>query len=178
MYTEFVFAGFGGQGVLTAGMLLAHTGAENGKEVTWIPSYGSEMRGGTANCTVKVGDEEIPSPFAKRIDVLAAMNGPSLAKFAKQVKKGGHIIVNSSIVHEAPELEGVNIYMIPVSEMAQEMGNPRSANICVLGAAVAASDILSREALTAGISSYFKKGDNTSNIAVFNAGYDAVKKES
>lgn len=87
MVKEFVFAGFGGQGVLTAGMLLANTGAINDMEVSWIPSYGSEMRGGTANCTVKLGDEEIPSPFAKHIDVLVAMNRPSLDKFAGMVRK-------------------------------------------------------------------------------------------
>ena len=86
MIKEFVFAGFGGQGVLTAGMLLANTGAINDMEVSWIPSYGSEMRGGTANCVVKIGDEEVPSPFAKHIDVLVAMNGPSVEKFAGMVK--------------------------------------------------------------------------------------------
>ena len=101
MIKEFVFSGFGGQGVLTAGTLLANTGAINNLEVSWIPSYGSEMRGGTANCVVKIGDEEIPSPFAKRIDVLVAMNKPSLEKFAGMVCKGsGVIIVNSSVVHD------------------------------------------------------------------------------
>ena len=105
MLKQFVFAGFGGQGILTAGMILAHIGSLYGKEVIWMPSYGSEMRGGTANCSVKISDEAIASPFIKKIDYLIAMNKPSLDKFLPQVKHGGTIIVDSSIVDEIPELE-------------------------------------------------------------------------
>ena len=100
MLKQFVFAGFGGQGILTAGMILAHIGSLYGKEVIWMPSYGSEMRGGTANCSVKISDEAIASPFIKKIDYLIAMNKPSLDKFLPQVQQGGTIIVDSSIVDE------------------------------------------------------------------------------
>lgn len=179
MVKEFVFAGFGGQGVLTAGMLLANTAAINGMEVSWIPSYGSEMRGGTANCVVKIGDEEIPSPFAKRVDVLVAMNGPSLEKFAGMVKKGsGVIIVNSSVIHEMPACADVSVVAIPMMEVAVKHENERGANIVAVGAAVGASSIMPREMMIAGIKTYFAKfGSNAKNIAAFNEGYDLAGKE-
>lgn len=180
MIKEFVFAGFGGQGVLTAGMLLANTGAINDMEVSWIPSYGSEMRGGTANCVVKIGDEEIPSPFAKRIDVLVAMNGPSLEKFGGMVKKGsGVIIVNSSVVQSIPAYEGVRVIPIPMMEISMKHENERGANIVAVGAAVGASKIMPREMMIEGIKSYFSKyaKSNDKNIAVFNEGYDLAGEE-
>lgn len=180
MIKEFVFAGFGGQGVLTAGMLLANTAAINDMEVSWIPSYGSEMRGGTANCVVKIGDEVAPSPFAKYLDVLIAMNGPSLAKFGGMVKKGsGVIIVNSSVVHEVPEYADVKVIAIPMVELTMKHENERGANIVAVGAAVGASDIMPREMMTAGIETYFAKycKNNAKNIAVFNEGYDLARKE-
>lgn len=179
MIKEFVFSGFGGQGVLTAGMLLANTAAINDMEVCWIPSYGSEMRGGTANCVVKIGNEEIPSPFAKRIDVLVAMNGPSLDKFASMVKKGGIIIVNSSVVHEIPAYEGVNVVAVPMMEITLKHENERGANIVAVGAAVGATGIMSLDMMTDGITSYFAKypKSNKKNIAVFNEGYELARKE-
>ena len=180
MIKEFVFAGFGGQGVLTAGTLLANTGALNGMEVSWIPSYGSEMRGGTANCVVKIGDEEIPSPFAKRVDVLVAMNRPSLDKFANMVrKKDGIIIVNSSVVHDIPEYEDVKVIPVAMMDIALKHENERGSNIVAVGAAVGASNILTREMMIGGIESYFVKYGkaNAKNIAVFNEGYDFVRRE-
>ncbi len=179
MIKEFVFSGFGGQGVLTAGTLLANTGAINNMEVSWIPSYGSEMRGGTANCVVKIGDEEIPSPFAKRIDVLVAMNKPSLEKFAGMVRKDGIIIVNSSVVHEVDEYENVKVIQIPMMEITLAHDNERGANIVAVGAAVGATGIMTKEMMADGIMTYFAKyaSANASNIAVFNDGYDFVRKE-
>ena len=179
MIKEFVFSGFGGQGVLTAGTLLANTGALNDYEVSWIPSYGSEMRGGTANCVVKIGDEEVPSPFAKRIDVLVAMNRPSLDKCAAMVKKGsGIIIVNSSVVHDIPEFEDVTVIPVPMMDITLKHENERGSNIVAVGAAVGASGIMSREMMIDGIKAYFAKyGNNEKNIAVFNEGYDLARKE-
>ena len=180
MIKEFVFAGFGGQGVLTSGMILATAGAINDMEVTWIPSYGSEMRGGTANCTVKLGNEEIPSPFAKHIDTLVAMNEVSLHRFAPMVKKGsGLIIVNSSIVHDIPVYEGVRVLNAPVNEISAGLGNERGSNVCVLGFVAAATGIFTREALLEGIQHYFaQKGKATpANAAVFNAGFEYAEKE-
>ncbi|MDR2302500.1 MAG: 2-oxoacid:acceptor oxidoreductase family protein [Deltaproteobacteria bacterium] len=174
---EFIFAGFGGQGVLTAGMILAHAGAVKDLDVTWIPAYGSEMRGGTANCTVKIGQEEISSPFPKTPDVLVAMNEPSMVKFMGMVKKGGSVIVNSSIVQGLPELPGVAVYPVPMNEISAQHDNPRSSNICGLGAAVAAAgEPLTLEDVESGLLSYLSKvGNNDSNIAVLHAGYQAVK---
>jgi 2-oxoglutarate ferredoxin oxidoreductase subunit gamma len=170
---EFVFAGFGGQGVLTAGMILAYSGAAKDLDVTWIPAYGSEMRGGTANCTVKIGDEEVASPFTAAPDVLIAMNEPSLIKFMNIVKKGGSIIANSSIIANIPQIKDVNVYAVPVNTIAEELKNARSANICALGAAIAvAGDILTLEDVERGLCGYLSKvKDNSSNIAVLRAGY-------
>lgn len=178
MTKEFVFAGFGGQGVLTAGMILAYSGAAKDLDVTWIPAYGSEMRGGTANCTVKLGDEEVASPFPSNPDVLIAMNEPSLLKFMNTVAKGGSIIVNSSIVHNIPEIEGVHVYPIPVNEIAEQNNNARSANLCALGAAVAViGDLLSLDDVEKGLCGYLSKIKNhDANIAVLRAGYHAVAK--
>ena len=181
MLREMIMSGFGGQGVLTAGTLLANTAAMNDYEVSWIPSYGSEMRGGTANCVVKVGDEEVPSPFAKRIDVLVAMNRPSLEKFAAMVRRGtGIIIVNSSVVHDVPEYEGVTVIPVPMMEISLRHENERGSNIVAVGAAVGATGIMPREMMVEGIETYFAKygkANNAKNIAVFNEGYDLVRKE-
>lgn len=179
MTKEFVFAGFGGQGVLTAGMILAYSGAAKDLDVTWIPAYGSEMRGGTANCTVKLGDEEIASPFPNSPDVLVAMNEPSLKKFMGMVKKGGSIIVNSSIIHDIPEVEDVHVHAVPVNEIAEKHNNARSANLCALGAATAViSELLSLEDVENGLRGYLAKVKNhDSNIAVLRAGYEIVAQE-
>ena len=180
MIKEFVFSGFGGQGVLTAGTLLANTGAINDYEVSWIPSYGSEMRGGTANCVVKIGDEEVPSPFAKRIDVLVAMNKPSLEKFSGLVRRpGGVIVVNSSVVHDIPEYENVTVIAVHMMEITLKHDNERGSNIVAVGAAVGASGVMSREMMIEGIKAYFAKYGkaNEKNIAVFNEGYDFARKE-
>lgn len=176
MTKEFVFAGFGGQGVLTAGMILAYAGASKDLDVTWIPAYGSEMRGGTANCTVKLGDEEVGSPFPNRLDVLVAMNEPSLNKFKGMVAKGGSIVINSSIVHTIPVVEGINVYAVPVNDIAEKYKNSRSANICALGASIAAvNELLTLEDVEKGMCSYLSKvKDHELNIAVLRAGYEAV----
>lgn len=181
MIKEFVFAGFGGQGVLTSGMILATTGAIKDMEVTWIPSYGSEMRGGTANCTVKISDVEIPSPFAKHIDVLVAMNEMSLHKFAPMVNRGtGFIVVNSSIVHDVPTYEDIQVIKAPVNELAAKHHNERGINVCVLGIVAAVTGIFDRATFNEGIRTYFTQNNKPyeANIKVFDAGYDFVGKET
>ena len=100
MMVEMICAGFGGQGVLTTGLILAEAGMKLGMNVLWYPSYGSEMRGGTANCTIKFSDKEIASPCAKKIDILMAMNAPAIDKFESSLRPGGLLLVNSSLVHE------------------------------------------------------------------------------
>ena len=179
MLKQFVFAGFGGQGILTAGMILAHIGSLYGKEVIWMPSYGSEMRGGTANCSVKISDEAIASPFIKKIDYLIAMNKPSLDKFLPQVKHGGTIIVDSSIVDEIPELEGIRVVKVPADSICAELKNTRSANVCVLGALAKCFTFFSKDQYEDGIREYFSSKPNVheGNSKVFCAGYDYVKGE-
>src|SRR6056297_2599678 len=113
-----ICAGFGGQGVLTAGLILAKTAMDNDKNVTWIPSYGSEMRGGTANCNVKIYDDKISSPFVKKIDILIAMNKPSIIKFEPKVRPGGMIISNKSIVTGWNFREDIKIVEVEATAIA------------------------------------------------------------
>lgn len=179
MEKGFLFAGFGGQGILTAGMLLANIGAMQNREVTWIPSYGSEMRGGTANCMVKIGDRPIASPFVKEIDILVAMNEPSCIKFLPKLKAGGFLIVNSSIVKKIPCSKNIMVVEIPANDLCKELNYERGVNICMLGALATIYDSFDKQSYVYGIEQYFSKRKhlNESNIAAFNAGYNHVSKE-
>lgn len=136
-----IFAGFGGQGILLAGKVLARAAMDKGFEVTWLPSYGPEMRGGTANCTVVIADEPVGSPIVDTPKVLVAMNGPSLQRFSPQVAQGGTIIVNASLVPKSKDRPGVRTVRVPMNDIAQELGEPRCANMIALGAAVRALDL-------------------------------------
>lgn len=131
-----IFAGFGGQGILLAGKVLARAAMEKGFEVTWLPSYGPEMRGGTANCTVVIADEPVGSPIVDSPHILVAMNGPSLERFGPRVAQGGAIVANSSLVPQKMEFKNVRTFWIPMNELAQELGEPRCANMVALGAVV------------------------------------------
>jgi 2-oxoglutarate ferredoxin oxidoreductase subunit gamma len=134
MQTEVVFAGFGGQGVLFAGQILAFAGMDAGYAVTWMPSYGPEMRGGTANCQVIVSNEEIGSPQVRNPRAAVVMNLPSLDKFEPNVIAGGVLIVNSSLVNRNPERSDLDWLMIPAQEIAEVIGNRRLLNMVMLGA--------------------------------------------
>lgn len=131
-----IFAGFGGQGILLAGKVLAQAAMERGFEVTWLPSYGPEMRGGTANCTVVIADEPVGSPIVDRPRILAAMNGPSLERFGPRVAPGGTVIFNSSLVTTPFARADVCVLPLPMNEIAQELGETRAANMVALGAVV------------------------------------------
>lgn len=177
MEKQCVFAGFGGQGILTAGLMVANIGAIQDREVTWIPSYGSEMRGGTANCTVKISDEPIASPFARKIDILVVMNKPSLDKFLPQVKKGSTVVMDSSIIKEVPQAEGVTFISVPATSLCEKIKYERGANICMLGALAACTSLFEKENYETGITSYFSKNPkfNTNNQAAFQTGFDYVQ---
>ncbi len=140
-----ILAGFGGQGILSAGKFIATAALFEGREVSWFPSYGPEMRGGTANCSVVVSDEPIGSPVINDADVLIAMNGPSLEKFVKQVKPGGLIIVDSALVPNRPERQDIRYFPIPASSMASELGNMNFAVIILLGCLAVQTGCISRE---------------------------------
>jgi 2-oxoglutarate ferredoxin oxidoreductase subunit gamma len=134
MQTEVVFAGFGGQGVLFAGQMLAFAGMDAGKEVTWMPSYGPEMRGGTANCQVIVADEEIGSPLVRFPKAAVVMNLPSLDKYEALLAPGGVLIINASLVNRGATRTDIDSLMIPANEIAETIGNRRLTNMVLLGA--------------------------------------------
>ncbi len=144
---EVMFAGFGGQGIMTAGQLLAYTGIAEGKQVAWIPSYGPEMRGGTAYCTVVVSDTRIGSPIITNPRGLCVFNRPSFDKFEPRIRKGGIIVVNSSLIDVKSERDDLLKIYVPANDMAMKAGNARAANIAILGAFVAATGAVSEETL-------------------------------
>ena len=129
-----IFAGFGGQGVLLMGQLLAAAGMKEGMNTSWIPSYGPEMRGGTANCSVMLSDQEIDSPLVTRPTSLIVMNRPSLEKFESKVVPGGSIFVNSSMIDIKVTRTDVDAYYIPCNEIAAELGSNKVSNMVMLGA--------------------------------------------
>lgn len=157
MQQEVIIAGFGGQGVLFAGKLLSYTAMDEGKAVTWIPSYGPEMRGGTANCTVVVSDEEIGSPFVKNPTAVMAMNLPSLDKFEDLVEEGGVLVVNSSMVDRPVKREDITVVSIPANEIAEALGSKRSVNMVLLGALIGNMDLLSLDAVETALEAHLPK---------------------
>jgi 2-oxoglutarate ferredoxin oxidoreductase subunit gamma len=145
MQSEVMFAGFGGQGILLAGKILAHAALETGYEVAWIPSYGPEMRGGTAYCTVVISDRPIGSPIIRNPQHLVAMNRPSLEKFAPSVKPGGVVIINSSLIPVDAKRDDVDELKVPATDIADSLGSVKAANIVALAAFVARSGIVDFE---------------------------------
>lgn len=132
--TRILIAGFGGQGVLFFGKWIAYAGMQQGKEVTWLPSYGPEMRGGTANCAVILSRDPIGSPIVQEMDVLIAMNLPSLAAYQSRVRPGGTIFYDASLIHESPSREDVHCFAIPATRLAAEQGLEGLGNMILLGA--------------------------------------------
>lgn len=135
MALNFQMAGFGGQGVMVMGQVLCYAGLDEGKNVSWFPSYGAAMRGGTANCQVVIDEEQpVGSPVFGESDVCVVMNNPSLRAFEKTVKAGGKLFINSTLVDEKPTRTDIEVYYIPGNEIAMDLGNPRIANMVMLGA--------------------------------------------
>jgi 2-oxoglutarate ferredoxin oxidoreductase subunit gamma len=149
MQSEVQFAGFGGQGVMLMGQILAQAAMQEGYEVVWIPSYGPEMRGGTAYCTVVISDRPVGSPIIRNPMHLVAMNRPSLEKFAPTVKKGGVVFVNASIIPIGSGRTDVDELRVPIMELAGELGNVKAANIVALAAFVARSPSFDLKGLAA-----------------------------
>ncbi len=145
MQTEVILAGFGGQGVLFAGQMLAFAALEAGKEVTWIPSYGPEMRGGTANCTVIVADEEIGSPLVRNPKAAVVLNLPSLDKYEPMVIQGGVLIANASLINRPIYRTDLDSVLVPANEIADEIGNKKLINMVMLGALLAKARVLTME---------------------------------
>lgn len=145
------FAGFGGQGVLLMGYVLSHGAMLKGLNVTYLPAYGAEMRGGTANCTVTISDDEIASPVASESDVLVAMNAPSLDRFEPQVRSRGIVLVNSSLISRSVSRKDVKEIRVDSVALAREVGSERAANMVMLGALVGVTGILTVEELIKGM---------------------------
>ena len=140
MMKQYVFAGFGGQGMLLIGKFLAMANMLDGKHVSWLPSYGPEMRGGTANCSVTVSDEPVASPMVDMADVVIAMNLPSLDKFESKVKPGGLLVINSSIIERKSTRDDVRVVYCDSNAIADSVKNPKGANVAILGALMGADE--------------------------------------
>ena len=176
--SDLIFAGFGGQGVLTAGLIIAKTAMDFGDNVTWIPSYGSEMRGGTANCNVKISPNKVASPFIDEVDILVAMNQPSVDKFMPKIRPGGYLIYNSTMISDTDSMrDDIHIIACPATEIAVEAANPKGGNVAILGGFAAANCLYSREVIEKGINNFFEsKGrNNPKNALVFDEGIKQSK---
>ena len=142
MNKEMIFAGFGGQGVMLMGQILAYAGTLEGQQVSWFPAYGPEMRGGTANCSIIIGDEPVGTPIVTEPSVVVAMNLPSLDKFEPMLPVGGTLLINSSLIDRKPHRTDVKTYYVPCNDIAQELGNLKVANMVMVGAIIAASGVV------------------------------------
>ena len=176
MLIKTIFAGFGGQGVLSMGLNLAQAAMLEGRHVTYLPAYGAEVRGGTANCTVAVSDEEIASPVASAPEFIVAMNQPSLIRFQHQIQSGGVFFVNSSLVEVEVMRGDIDVIKVPANSIAEEMGNARSANMVMLGAFTKKSNIVSLESIIKGLEDALKgkKKLVAVNTEALKKGYDLL----
>ncbi|MDR2176180.1 MAG: 2-oxoacid:acceptor oxidoreductase family protein [Synergistaceae bacterium] len=143
--SKIMVGGFGGQGVMIIGQLLGYASCEAGKNSLFLPKYGPEQRGGTANCTVTISGEEIGAPSSRKVDVLIALNQPSLDAFAPAVKAGGMLLINTSLCKNIPSRSDIAIYGVDSDDIARETGSPKVANIVVIGAYIEKSKILTEE---------------------------------
>ena len=147
MEKTFIFAGFGGQGMLLIGKFMAMSCMLDGKHVSWLPSYGPEMRGGTANCSVIVSDEPVASPLVDKADVIVAMNRPSLDKFEEHVKPGGVLVINSSIIDRKAVRDDITAVYCDANGIAEQVGNPKGANVAILGAVMAKANVTALDSM-------------------------------
>ena len=179
MNLEIICAGFGGQGILTAGLIMIHAGHKLGKRITWYPSYGSEMRGGTANCNVRISDEAIGNPYCAELDILLAMNGPSVARFAPMLKPQGLLLYNSDAVGEPPALgQDISLAAVDAARLAAEAENPKGQNIVMLGALARKVEFFGGGLLRETVCDFFEsrgKGQfNDKNKTAFDLGFSAA----
>ncbi len=174
MLIKTIFAGFGGQGVLSMGLNLAQAAMAEGKNVTYLPAYGVEVRGGTANCTVAISDQEIASPVASAPEFLVAMNKPSVIRFQNQVESGGVIFINSTLIEMEISRGDIEVVRVAAGEIADKMGNSKSANMVMLGAFIKKSNLVSIKALIDEIKHTLKNKENlvALNEKALMAGYN------
>ena len=147
MTEKVIIAGFGGQGVMSIGQMLAYAGMTEGKSVSWLPSYGPEMRGGTANCNVIVTEDTVDSPIITDATAALVLNKPSLNKFEKVIQKKGVLLINSSLIEQKSSRQDIETYYIPANDIALELGNPKIANMVMLGAYLEKSKVVQLESI-------------------------------
>lgn len=178
MNQDIIMAGFGGQGIMLIGQLTAYAGMLENKEVSWIPSYGPEMRGGTANCSVIVADTPIGSPIVTQATALIALNLPSLDKFEAHVQPGGVIIINSSLIERPVTRTDISAYLVPANDIAFELGNVKAANMVALGALLAATNVVNKDSVMQAFRKTFAKRPALIelNAQALERGFDYVKK--
>jgi 2-oxoglutarate ferredoxin oxidoreductase subunit gamma len=174
MLIKTVFAGFGGQGVLSMGLNLAQAAMMEGKNVTYLPAYGVEVRGGTANCTVAISDEEIASPVASAPEFLVAMNQPSVFRFQNQVESGGVLFINSTLMEVEISRGDIEVIRVPAGDIAEKLGSPKSANMVMLGAFIKKSNIVSISTVIEELKNTLKSKESliAINEKALMAGYD------
>ncbi len=180
MEERVIMAGFGGQGVMAMGQLLTYAGMLENKHVSWLPSYGPEMRGGTANCSVVVSTAEVGSPVVVNPTTAIVMNKPSLDKFESSIVKGGKLFINSSLVDRKSDRKDIEVYYIPANEIANQLGNMRVANMVMLGAYVEVSKTVSLESILQGFTKVF--GEDKAHLLPLNKqalekGAEVVKRQ-
>ncbi|MEA3351501.1 MAG: 2-oxoacid:acceptor oxidoreductase family protein [Chloroflexota bacterium] len=178
--TSIVISGFGGQGTLFAGQVLAYAAMDNGFEVTWIPSYGPEMRGGTAHCTVIISDEAIGSPLVRKPDIVIALNLPSLDKYESLIPPNGVLVANSSLINRRTERQDLNSVFLPANEIAEKIGMARLANMVMVGAMVKLKPILTLENVKQSLDEHIPERHRKTlsmNFRAIEAGYSFVEKD-
>jgi len=178
MERSVIIAGFGGQGVILAGKILAQAGMDHGLEVTWLPSYGPEMRGGTANCTVVMSETTVGSPIVDEPDNVIAMNLPSLDKFEPIIAKGGAVLVNASLIERKTQREDIEASYVQMNDIAIELGNKRAINMIALGAYVKQSGIIPLKTVVGAMSRMMEQGGKAKfipmNEQALESGYNAA----
>ncbi len=175
MEESIIFSGFGGQGILFAGKLIAYSGMTEDKEVSWIPSYGPEMRGGTANCSVKISDMPVSSPVVSEPDYLVAMNTPSYSKFIGNVRPGGKVFLDSSMIDLKCERDDIECFYVPASQLAHEKGTDGMANIILCGKLVKETQIIMTESVRTALRKIIPEKAKylvELNLEAFSAGFD------
>ena len=180
---EIICSGFGGQGVLNMGMILADSGMEEGKNVTWYPSYGSEMRGGTANCNVKISEDEIASPYCNELDIACCLNDASIDKFENMIRPNGILLVNSSLARgDRTYRKDIRVVKVPCTEICNDVGTSKGANIVMLGALAHASEDFDEVYMRKAVLYFFeKKGKakfNAKNAECFDRGVEVAQSQA
>jgi 2-oxoglutarate ferredoxin oxidoreductase subunit gamma len=178
MTEKLIIAGFGGQGVILAGKILAYAGMLEGKDVSHIPSYGVEMRGGTANCNVTLSDHPVGSPFVPHPSTLVAMNRPSLDKFETSISSGGNLFINSSLIDRESKRDDVRVFYVPANNIAETAGSGRASNMAIVGAVVAVTEVVSLESIKRSLPEVVSKRNikfNDINLKAIDMGYEFIK---